>query len=369
MTGIVHQALQPLRMQLYLPLRRKLADFWTWWTGELGQMLPSYLLDATARRDQKLFVEIAGTSVNIYRGSLDARPETLEPPAGSRAAKHSHITRDFRETVLLLPSDKVLVKPLALPLAAEENLREVLGFEMDQHTPLPADKVCYDFRVTGRSADSGTIDVELVFSPRAVVEEALGHAELNGLRPDVVTSRADDGTNLRETNLLAPEDRIGRRTSPRRLNLVLATICGLLLALAVALPIAQKNAAIRTLGAQVEAAASTAREGNRLRQDLETMAKASAFLAAKKRSDILAVRVIDEMSRLLPDDTWVNRLDVSDTEIQLQGQSTASSALIGIIESSEMFGNARFRSPVVQIGNSDRDRFHISADVVRDTAQ
>ena len=164
MTSGVRQALQPLRTQLYLPARRKLTDFWTWWSGELSQMLPAYLQDAIARREQRLFVEIAGSLVRIYRGSLDVQPETLESPPGSRAANRSHIAHDFRETVLLLPADKLLEVSLALPLAAEENLREVLAFEMDQHTPLRADKVYYDFRVTSRSAESALSRIAIISS-------------------------------------------------------------------------------------------------------------------------------------------------------------------------------------------------------------
>ena len=56
-------------------------------------------------------------------------------------------------------------------------------------------------------------------------------------------------------------------------------------------------------------------------------------------------------------------------ELQLQGQSSASASLIATIESSPRFENARFRSPVVQIAGSDKDRFHISADIVEVQAQ
>lgn len=58
-------------------------------------------------------------------------------------------------------------------------------------------------------------------------------------------------------------------------------------------------------------------------------------------------------------------MDLSQGELQLQGQSAASASLIATIESSPRFENVRFRSPVVQIAGTDRDRFHLSADVVK----
>ena len=99
------------------------------------------------------------------------------------------------------------------------------------------------------------------------------------------------------------------------------------------------------------------------------MAKASRFLVEKRATEIMTVELIDELSRILPDHTWISRLDLSDSELQLQGQSSASASLIAIIEASPQFENARFRSPVVQMTGTDRDRVHISADVVEEHAQ
>ena len=118
----------------------------------------------------------------------------------------------------------------------------------------------------------------------------------------------------------------------------------------------------------VQAAAADARQGAELRQDLEKMAEASQFLVEKKASDVMIVEVIDEISRILPDHTWIARLDLSGTELQIQGQSAASSSLIRIIESSPWFEKVRFASPVVQIAGTDKDRIHIVATVARKRA-
>ena len=89
------------------------------------------------------------------------------------------------------------------------------------------------------------------------------------------------------------------------------------------------------------------------------------FLVEKKASDVMIVELVDEVSRILPDHTWIARLDLSGDELQIQGQSSASSSLIRIIESSPWFEDVRFASPVVQIAGTDNDRVHIFATVVR----
>ena len=99
------------------------------------------------------------------------------------------------------------------------------------------------------------------------------------------------------------------------------------------------------------------------------MAAASQFLVEKKKNATLVIEFVDEISRILPDHTWIARLDLSGNKLQLQGQSQASSSLISIIEASPYFENVSFQSPVVQIAGTDRDRFHLSADVIEVKSQ
>jgi len=365
----VRRSLQPLQIRYAAPLQRRLGEFWSWWTGELFAMLPTNLREAIAQRRQKLFLEADGDEVVVNLGTYASSREILHLSLGVPDAANDELPRDVQQTILVMPADKVLTKSLTLPLAAEENLREVLGFEMDQHTPFPASKVCYDYVVTSRNAAKQELSVDLVYSPQTEVDRLLGALLTRGLNIDVITCRNRDGSNLKGVNLLPMDQRRSKRFDIRRLNLALTALCAVLLVAAITIPIMQKNSAIRSIEERVETAAVTAREGSQLRQDLEKMADASRFLIEKKQSAILAVQLLDEISRILPDHTWVGRLDLSESELQLQGQSKASSSLIAIIESSPYFENARFRSPVVQVAGTDADRFHLSADVVRSESQ
>jgi len=365
----VRRSLQPLQIRYAAPLQRRLGEFWSWWTGELYDMLPANLRETIAQRRQKLFLEADGNEVLVNLGTYASSREILRLSLDTAEAANDEVPRDVQQTILVMPADKVLTKSLTLPLAAEENLSEVLGFEMDQHTPFPASKVYYDYVITGRNAAKQELSVDLVYSPRTAVDRLLGALSTRDLRTDVITCRNRDGSNLKGVNLLPMEKRRSKRFDIRRLNLALTALCAVLLVAAITIPIVQKNNAIHSVEEQVDAAAVTAREGSQLRQDLEKMADASRFLIEKKQSAILAVQLLDEISRIMPDHTWVGRLDLSDSELQLQGQSKASSSLIAIIESSPYFENARFRSPVVQVAGTDADRFHLSADVVRSKSQ
>jgi general secretion pathway protein L len=365
----VKRSLHPLRIRYAAPLMRRASDFWAWWSAEVLEMLPHGVRDAIALRRQKLFLDTDGANLRLRLGSWLEKRDVLELPLDAVEDRAADLPREVQQTILVMPADKVLTRALTLPLAAEENLREVLAFEMDQHTPFNAIDVYYDYLITARDTGRQELSVDLVYSPRKEVDAVLDALGRFGLEPDLVTARSRDGSNLRSINLLPLDKRRDRRLSMHRLNLALTALCAVLLVFAISLPLMQKNRALAAIDVELQAAAAAAREGNQIRRDLEKMADASRFLIDKKQSGLLAVEIIDEVSRILPDHTWVARLNLSETELQLQGQSTESASLIGIIEGSPLFENARFDSPVVQIPGTGADRFHLSADIVRGATQ
>lgn len=361
----VKSVFHPFRVRYATPLLDRARGFWTWWSAELLAILPGSVRDAIARRRQKLIIEADATELRLGLGTEGATKPLFSLPLDDAGDRDARVPRGVQQSILLMPAGKVLVRALTLPLAAEENLREVLAFEMDQHTPFTEDQVYYDFILRNRSLERREITVDLVYSPRREVDALLEAVARHGIDVDVVTSRSRDGTNLRAVNLLPQDKRRSRRLLEHRLNLALAGVCLLLLAFVITVPIVQKDRAILAAESLVETAAAEAREGNKIRRDLERLAAASRFLYEKKQHEVMAVEVINEVSRILPDHTWLTRMDLSGDQLQLQGQSEASSSLIAIIEASPMFENAAFASPVVQVPGTESDRFLLSANIIR----
>ena len=57
-----------------------------------------------------------------------------------------------------------------MPAATEENLAQVLSFEMDRLTPFRADEVYFDHRVVGRDAAAATLAVLVAVARRDIVD-------------------------------------------------------------------------------------------------------------------------------------------------------------------------------------------------------
>jgi Tfp pilus assembly PilM family ATPase/Tfp pilus assembly protein PilN len=69
-----------------------------------------------------------------------------------------------------IPGNKVIFKRLSLPSPTEENLKEVLGFEMDRYTPFTLDDVYFDFKVVKRDEEKKLIHVLLMVVKKEVVD-------------------------------------------------------------------------------------------------------------------------------------------------------------------------------------------------------
>jgi general secretion pathway protein L len=73
--------------------------------------------------------------------------------------------------------------------------------------------------------------------------------------------------------------------------------------------------------------------------------------------------MLNTLSILMKDNTWMSYLQYSDGHLQIQGESPAASALLGVLEDSKLFANARFISPVTQDKISGQERFQVTVDV------
>ncbi|HXJ79648.1 MAG TPA: PilN domain-containing protein, partial [Candidatus Methylomirabilis sp.] len=75
----------------------------------------------------------------------------------------------------------------------------------------------------------------------------------------------------------------------------------------------------------------------------------------------------EELTRLLPDNTWVQQFDVKNVgkvrEVQISGETASSSKLIEILEGSTLLQNAAFRGTVTRGQTQGTERFLIAAEV------
>ena len=101
----------------------------------------------------------------------DLKPEDRDDIILSNIEGFIDQTKSDRDNLFLgIPGNKVIFKRIALPAPTEENLKEVLGYEMDRYTPFALEDVYFDYKVVARDEAHDSIQVLLMVVKKAVVD-------------------------------------------------------------------------------------------------------------------------------------------------------------------------------------------------------
>lgn len=348
----------------------QVGKFFTWWLGELRQAMPASwqekLQHAMRRVSFTLGEGLLSLAVDENRrlSDLDAFP--LSQDAALQRQEIDDLLRrsELLEAprFLLLERDAVLSKELKLPLAAEPNLAQVLTFEMDRQTPFRAGSVYFDWKIADRTSAPGQLKLQLFVVPRAEVDRAVSALANRGLALAGVDVRDHDRTL--GLNLLPADQRV-RTVNPRaRLNLALGAACVGLLALVMAQSLYLRAHQVGELEAAIAAVQDEAREVAQIRKQIEDASEAAGFLASRRGELPLAIEVLADVTRTLPDDTFLDRLVIGAATVQMQGKSQNAQQLIEKVNESPLLDAAAFRGSTRLDARSGLEIFEVNATVV-----
>ena len=366
--------------------RAGLPRFWRWWIGELAPLLPAPSRALIQRRFARPVIELADGEAVFWRPEFTngaARLAIAEKvaltgdPAAVLAAGRAAVARlaahvsggiAAPRVIVALNAQRVLRKELVLPAAVEENLAQALAYDLDRHTPFRPEQLYFDAAVIGRDAARKMLRVDWVAALRTVVDGAVKQVEEWGAVPVAVVPGLPAAIPTR-LNLL-PHAARPRPLQWRRWQVwaPLAVVAIFALA-AVIVPLAQKREYAIALNLQNTAAGQQAQAADKLRAQLEAMQSDYNYILAKKYAFPSAVRVLDEVTRVLPDDTWITQFELKTTsraketqrDLYLRGESANAGKLIALLEDSKLVEQAAPRSPTTKIQGSTGEIFDLSA--------
>src|SRR5690348_14080603 len=353
--------------------RASMGRFWDWWTGEIAQAASERF---TALRGSAAvpLVAIEGAEVSLLEPAVPAGADASVDLAAFEEPRRRAAFRALLERVgetqqrvrLRLASGEALVRRVTMPLATEENLREVLGFEMDRLTPFRAEDVYFDYRVLSRDTAAGQLVAQVAVARRELVDARIAFLRSLDANVQAVVVREDSGP-APALDLLPSEQRGERESaSQRRMQGALLAAVAVLLALALFVPIWKKRETVIALQPLVAKARQDAEATDRLARTLERQVSDYNFLLTRKYTTYPVLAYIEEVTRLLPDNTWVQQLDIRTSgktrEVQITGETTSSSKLIEILEQSKLLRNATPRGTVTRGSTPNSERFMIAAE-------
>lgn len=346
------------------------------WRGQLRDSIPlsfrrwyfedDTLLGVVADENQFEFFSLGALGLvpcgTVETAGLDAAAcrKAIAAKLGPRLSQTAGV-------FLCLPASRVFVREVDLPLAVEENLTEALTLELDRLTPFKPDQVRFDYRIVERNPAGKTLRVVL-----AVVPAELLTAQTAAL--------ADLGLPLRGATLAEFLSRDGRSClnflpaggwSSRarwrlRINIALGLMVSALLAVALGLPVWQLREKAIAEEREMAQAKGQAFGADALRGELEKRVEEHNLIVRKKLDAPYVVPILNSLSALLPEDTWLTHFEFDGKDLQIQGEAPSASKVFSLIDQAPFVKSAAFKSPVVSMQSptgTPTERFHIAAEL------
>jgi general secretion pathway protein L len=310
--------------------------------------------------DEGTFVIQAGAARDTPSGLPFERVKVVDGQVVSPHPANIEAMLRGSHVELALKPARFLFRPLELPQRATDFLEGVVRAQIDRLTPWSANDAAYGWTTP---ADAGTdrMVVTVAATARALVQPLI----------DALTGAGAESVSVSTVPLNAAPIRVFDQSAVGVLDIsqVRRALVALLLAVGLLAGGSLSAAAIygyKLGGEQDELTLRIAERRSALRAGREGGKQAMSPLRAlerRKYQTASSVIVLDVLSQILPDHTYVTELRIEGDKVRVIGVTRDAPALIRLIEQSPHFTRATFFAPTTRAPSDPGERFHIEAQV------
>jgi general secretion pathway protein L len=337
------------------------SQFLQWWGQQLRDCLPDALRRLWHYGQPALAIHLADAQLKIL--PPDGGEPITVPVAAIEDGEIPTSVADFlangaapQRVYLTLAPGQFLVRDLALPHAARPHLAETIGYQLAKLTPFSQDDAYFACGVREEGDRDAPLQGWFVAVPKAQINAAmrlLDHPPPSN--PIRIAQPPDPGQPVTVVlKLVRASDAQPRRTRYAWVGLVLAWL------VAGGLHVYQRFDERSQLQAMLQNLRVEAAEVVALRDRLDQAGLQMARLEDARRSSPSSLAMLDELTTLLDDNTWLQRLDFDGEDLTLDGNAATPAAVVESLEGSPTFDRVRFES-LSRDERTATDRFRIRA--------
>ena len=351
-----------------------LSRFFTWWGQELSFLLPKKMRASFTRGRGFLVLDMLDDKVIVSH--VDREQESLlgefEYNALAKNELNDLIENNAQykdaDIVLRVPEKKAIRQNILLPSAAEANIQQVLTYELDKYTPFNKDQVYFDYIHINKEKKASHLNLVLVLVKKTTLDSMYERCLALGLTPsfsDAEIRPVISGDTGSRYNLL-PVD-LCQKADKKPLFIMLGSFLLALFLLMVMLfyPLSKLEDGLDKLKYHRKLVEKSALEIEESKKGIDYLYQATQDVIDRQSELPAIINVIDTVSNVFNDETWVSQLRYSNKVLQLTGQSTNASSLIELLEKTDVFKNTKFISPVTKDNRSGMERFKISTELTK----
>ena len=331
-----------------------------WWGSGLLKGLPSSLRRLVRSERPRVVLQLHHQMLEAFwkpdQKLIPLGTYSLNTPIDLFSKPHKTIKgKKYLIEVQLNPKQGLLFEQ-RFPEAIQENLRQVIGYQLDRLSPFSPERAYYSAELLAHDRKAKEINVNVQVIPKQTADRVIQQLKDLGVPEVHLLSILDSASAAPVGQTTATDLNQGWSWVP--LGFMVSA-----LVLSLAAPIAYKYRRVE----QIDAALAQVRQHSaaqlQVREQLNTAQEAMTFLTERRRTSPVALDVAEHLSQILPAHTWLDRLTLEGTALSIKGESTAALDLIDLLEGSPLLSEVKFKSPVTRSKDSNSDKFQIQAKV------
>lgn len=360
-----------LRSNASLQVSQLIARFGHWWLREFLALFPGWIAQwltgsgkiALLLAQDEVFVELR------LRADSGAQLDDMRVARGEYTAAsidnfllRNKLTRADVTIAIALRPEQFFKRTLVLPLQAANAVEGIVARDLAEKTPFRLADIHYDYAVV-QEAD------KLIATQQVVKRDSVEAAAL-ALEIDVADIGFLDAATQRAITLHRhSSDQIfwARHTA-----LALAGSVVVLALIAGGIDYWRQQSALDALVPQITKMRPQAQEVRDAFAKLQHRQSSFGHLLARKHQAPALLDIWDEVTRLVPKDSWLTEFHMTDASpsqdyhLAVSGFSTAAANLVVIFDRSPLFHEAALTAAIALDANEQRERFALQAVVRRD---
>jgi general secretion pathway protein L len=342
----------------------EITAYFSRWMDATAHAIVTFVSSFGARKTVQVVEEEAGSFViQSERDAPSGLPfERVQVVDGKLAGAHPDsiiaMLKGSRAELKLRPA-RVLFRPLELPQRAGEFLAGVVRAQIDRLTPWTASDAVFGWS-TPAEAGADRIVVTVAATARAMVQPVVDALVAAGAEAVAVTATPPDAAPITvlEHNASGALDVMRVRRGLVAALIVIGLLAGVSLSVAglAGMKLASEQEELTRRIAERRAAIRLGREGGPAMTPLRALER-------RKYQSPSSVIVLEALSQILPDHTYVTELRIEGDKLRVIGVTRDAPGLIRLMEQSPNFTRATFFAPTTKGPSDPGERFHIEAQI------
>jgi general secretion pathway protein L len=262
------------------------------------------------------------------------------------------------QVALGFAADQSISQTLVLPKQPDDVLRAIVRNKVESLAPWPLAQCLYGMRVLPIAGDPQHVTVDVAVVSRTLLDDLAATLRRGGTDVKAVSVLLPDGEAV-PIELGGDDVRRAARIRARRIGTGAAAALLLLLLLGLSW-IVRTSAEASRLEAESASLMASLKPGGVPAGEAPLVSAANRLYQAR-RDRLPVVAVLNELTRLLPDNVHLLSLDLQGDQLTIKGQGSGVPELIQLLEASPEFQGVNFAAATELDQDSNVDVFSLVA--------